>query len=90
MNTDWQEECSHDDKGMRYPVAKPEELQAPKGKFRVIGVDLKVAADANYHIGDFDTFSLAEQVAQEQACVGKPIYIYDENCQLLVRLGSWH
>ncbi len=75
---------------VRYPNAKTEELQAPKGKFRVIGVDLKVAADANYHIGDFDSFSVAEKVAQEQASVGKPIYIYDEDCRLLVRLGSWH
>ncbi len=75
---------------MRYPVAKPEELQAPKGKFRVIGVDLKIATDANYHIGDFDTFCVAEQVAREQASVGKPIFIYDDNCELVVRYGSWH
>lgn len=75
---------------MRYPIAKPEELQAPKGKFRVIGVDLKTAANANYHLGDFETLAIAEQVAQEKAGVGNPIYIYDDRCELVVRLGSWH
>ncbi len=75
---------------MRYPEASAEELQAPKGKFRVVGVDLKAAATANYHLGDFDTLLMAERVAQEKACVGNPVYVYDDKCDLVVRYGSWH
>ncbi len=75
---------------MRYPKAETEELQAPKGKFRVIGVDLKLAANANYHLGDFDDLAAADKVAQEKASVGNPVYIYDDDSQLVVRYGSWH
>lgn len=75
---------------MRYPEASREELQAPKGKLRVIGVDLKGAATANYHLGDFETLQMAENVAKEKASVGNPIYIYDDNSELVVRYGSWH
>jgi hypothetical protein len=75
---------------MRYPKASREELQAPTGKFRIIEVDLKRAATANYHLGDVETLQAAEEVAKEKASVGKPIYIYDDNCELVVRYGSWH
>jgi hypothetical protein len=75
---------------MRYPKASREELQAPTGTFRIIGVDLDGATTANYHLGDFETLELAEQVAKEKASVGKPIYIYDDNSELVVRYGSWH
>lgn len=75
---------------MRYPKASTEELQAPAGKFRVIAVDLKVAATANYHLGDFDDLDTAHKVAQEKAGVGNPVYIYDHDSKLVVRYGSWH
>jgi len=75
---------------MRYPKANAEELQAPKGKFRVIGVDLKAAAIANYHVGDFETLAMAKKVAKGKASVGNPIYIYDDTSELVVRYGSWH
>ena len=75
---------------MRYPKANTEELQAPKGKLRVIGVDLNGAAIANYHLGDFETLQVAKKVAKEKASVGNPIYIYDDNSELVVRYGSWH
>lgn len=75
---------------MRYPKARPEELQAPAGKFRVIGVDLKTAATANYHLGDFDTLATADRIAQDKAGVGNPVFIYDDKCELVVRYGSWH
>lgn len=75
---------------MRYPKATPEELQAPKGMFRVIAVDPMAAASPNYHLGDFETFSMAEKIAQEKAGVGSPVFIFDDSCALLVRFGSWH
>lgn len=75
---------------MRYPKASPEELQAPAGKFRVIGVDLKTAATSNYHLGDFDTLATADKIAQEKASVGNPVFIYDDQRELVVRYGSWH
>ncbi len=75
---------------MRYPKASPEELQAPKGKFRVIGVDLKVAATANYHLGDFDDLDTADKVAKEKGGVGHPVYVYDDDREMVVRYGSWH
>ena len=75
---------------MRYPEASAEELQAPKGQYRVIGVDLKVSATANYHLGDFATLSMAEQVAREKGCVGTPVYVFDDKSDLVVRYGSWH
>ncbi len=65
-------------------------MQAPKGKFRVIGVDLNEGAAANYHLGDFETFSSADQLATERASVGIPIYVFDDAGRLLVRHGSWH
>jgi hypothetical protein len=75
---------------MRYPEASTQELKAPAGKFRVIGVDVNAAVTANYHLGDFETFSLAEKVAKEKACVGNPVYIYDDKSGLVIRYGSWH
>ncbi len=75
---------------MRYPKASAEELQAPRGKFRVIGVDLKAAATANYHLGDFESLSIAQTVAKERAGVGNPVYVYDDESELVVRYGSWH
>jgi hypothetical protein len=75
---------------MRYLKASREELQAPKGKFRVIGVDVNEGATGNYQLGDFETLELAEILAKEKASVGHPIYIYSDKGQLVVRYGSWH
>jgi hypothetical protein len=75
---------------MRYLKASREELRAPKGKFRVIGVDVNEGATGNYRLGDFETLELAEKVAKEKATIGNPIYIYNDRGQLIVRYGSWH
>ncbi len=75
---------------MRYPKASTEELQAPAGKFRVVGVDVKAAATANYHVGDFETLPMAQKVAKERACVGNPVYVNDDKSDLVARYGSWH
>ena len=75
---------------MRYLKASREELQAPKGKFRVIGVDVNEGATGNYHLGDFETLELADELATGKATIGNPIYIYNDRGQLIVRYGSWH
>ncbi len=75
---------------MRYPKASVDELQAPTGKFRVIGVDLKPDGTANYHLGDFESLPMAKTVAQKRAGVGNPVYVYDDQSDLIVRYGSWH
>lgn len=75
---------------MRYLKASREELQAPKGKFRVIGVDVNEGATGIYQLGDFETLELAEKLATEKATIGNPIYIYNDRSQLIVRYGSWH
>ena len=75
---------------MRYLQASKEELQPPKGKFRVIGVDLKEGPPSNYHLGDFDSLSAAQKLAKQKAGIGNPIFIYDDRAELVVRYGSWH
>ncbi len=75
---------------MRYPKAGKKELQAPTGKFRVIGIDLSGSTAVNYHLGDFETLQTAKKIAKEKASVGNPIFIYNEKGELVVRYGSWH
>jgi hypothetical protein len=36
------------------------------------------------------TNGTSSKLAKEKASVGKPIYIYDDNSELVVRYGSWH
>jgi hypothetical protein len=74
---------------MRYPIGSKAELKAlPKG-FRVIGVDLSLGA-VNFVVGDFETLLEAKEVALRRAHVGSPIYIYDDEGEVLERYGSWH
>jgi hypothetical protein len=75
---------------MRYLQARREELQPPKGKFRVIGVDLKEGPPANFHLGDFESLTAAQKLAKQKAGIGSPIYIYNDKAELVVRYGSWH
>jgi hypothetical protein len=75
---------------MRYPTASKEELKAPKSKFRVLGIDVHAASGMTYVVGDFDSLNAANVVATDRAGVGKPIFIYDDAGEVVVRLGSWH
>lgn len=52
--------------------------KAPKGKFRVIGVDTFEGPTADYLIGDFDTRSVARRVAITKAGTMNKTYVYDE------------
>jgi hypothetical protein len=74
---------------MRYPSGSKAELKAPSKAFRVIGVDLSDSAD-NFIVGDFVTLPEAKEAANRRAQVGTPIYIYDDQGELVERYGSWH
>jgi hypothetical protein len=74
---------------MRYPIGSKAEFKAPPKSFRVIGIDLSPGA-VNYVIGDFETLLEAKEVATRRAQVGSPIYIYDDEGELVERYGSWH
>jgi hypothetical protein len=74
---------------MRYPIGSKAELKASPKAFRVIGVDLSQGA-GHFVIGDFDTLLKAKEVANRRAQVGSPIYIYDDEGELVERYGSWH
>ncbi len=74
---------------MRYPKASTEQVTAPTSQFRVMGVDVRDGL-GNYRIGDFDTVAEALEAATKRAGVGTPVYVYDDEGRLLVRVGSWH
>jgi len=73
---------------MRYLKASREELQAPKGKFRVIGVDVNEGATGIYQLGDFETLELSEKLAKEKATIGVAglgfPYARDQNYRFLL------
>jgi hypothetical protein len=75
---------------MRHPKATKEELAAPTGKFRVLGVDARAGPEAVYLIGDFDSLTRAEEDAKQRAGTGSPVFIYNDQARLIVRYGSWH
>lgn len=54
------------------------ELKAPKGKFRVVGVDTFEGPRADYLIGDYDTQEEAEAMATKRGGVMNPTYVYDD------------
>ena len=74
---------------MRYPSGSKEEFKAPYKAFRVVGVDLN-DSPANFILGDFLTLQEAKEAANRRAQVGSPIYIYDDQGELVERYGSWH
>jgi len=73
---------------MRYPIGSKAELKAPPKSFRVIRIDLSLGAD-NVVMGDFETLLEAKEVATRRAHVGSPVYIYDDEGELVERYGSW-
>jgi hypothetical protein len=75
---------------MRYPKATKEELTAPPGRFRVLGVEINATAESICSIGDFDSLDAAKKAAEQKAATGFPIFIYNDHGELIVRYGSWH
>jgi hypothetical protein len=75
---------------MRYPKATKEELTAPTAKFRVVGVDVGAVSEAVYVIGDFDSLAAAKETAKQKSSTGIPVFIYNDQAEMIVRYGSWH
>lgn len=76
--------------GMRYPKATREQLTAPTGRFRVLGVDVGADSESVYLIGDFDSLSAAKTAAMERSGPASPTFVYNERAELIMRYGSWH
>jgi hypothetical protein len=75
---------------MRLPNAPKEQLTAPAAKFRVLSVDVHDPSGAVYLVGDFDSLPQAKETAKQNSGTGRPIFVYDDRAQLIVRYGSWH
>lgn len=73
-----------------YPKSASLELIAPKGKFRVLGVNVGAESAAVYVIGDFGSIIAAEQAAAQKAGFGGPVFVYNDQARLITRYGSWH
>lgn len=67
-----------------------ERLKAPKGKFRVIGVDTFEGPTADYLIGDYASLGDAIAVAKQKGGVMNPVYVYDESGkEVLFKAGKY-
>lgn len=67
-----------------------EELKAPKGKFRIIGIDrFEIPGEGHWIVGDYDTSKEALKIAREMTrnaskdasdpSIATVYYAYDEN-----------
>jgi hypothetical protein len=65
------------------------ELYAPKGEFRVIGVDTFEGPCADYLIGDYDTREEAIRVGDEHGGEMNIIYVYDSKGNQLHKAGTF-
>lgn len=64
------------------------ELKAPKGKFRVIGVDTFEGPTEDYLIGDYDDEDKAREICQEHGGTMNPCYCYDDTGKLICNFGT--
>ena len=64
-------------------------LRAPKGKFRVIGVDTFEGPTADYLIGDYKTLDEAKKVCDEHGGTMNITYVYDEAGKRLHNAGTY-
>lgn len=65
------------------------ELKAPKGKFRAIGVNVVEGPLADYLIGDYSTSVEAIEEADKHGGKMQPAYVYDDTGELIYRIGSY-
>jgi hypothetical protein len=72
-----------------YYVQPQNELKAPPGKFRAIGVDTFEASNADYLIGDYSTVEEAIRNAADKAGAMNPCYVYDDKGDLRWHGGSF-
>lgn len=75
---------------MRYPKATKEQLTAPRGQYRVLGVEIHTTSESVFSVGDFESLDAAKKAAEQKAGTGVPVFIYDDHGELIVRYGSWH
>jgi hypothetical protein len=54
-------------------------LKAPKGKFRVVGVDTFAGPAEDYLIGDYNSVENARKVCTERGGTMNPCYVYDDS-----------
>jgi len=65
-----------------------ERLKAPKGMFRIVGVDTFEGPRADYLINDFESQEEAMKVAKRHGGVMNPVHVYDDQGTSLRRFGS--
>ena len=63
------------------------ELKAPPGKFRVIGVDTFEGPLEDYLIGDFEDKDVAIKTATNKAGDMNPCYVYDDQGKRIFGAG---
>ena len=66
-----------------------ETLKAPKGKYRVIGVDTFEGPNADYLIGDYKSINKAMKAVDEHGGTMNPCYLYDDAGKLLYKRGTF-
>jgi hypothetical protein len=63
--------------------------KAPKGKFRVIGVDTFEGPTADYLIGDYDTLGKAVAACNTHGGTMNPCYVFDDRGINLHKAGTF-
>ena len=63
-------------------------LIAPKGKFRLVGVDTFEGPLADYLIGDYDTKEAAIEDCKRHGGHMNPCYVFDDAGNSLFRAGK--
>lgn len=74
---------------MSFSDGNRENLRAPAGKFRVIGVDTFEGPREDYLIGDYDNETLAIEVARGHAGEMNPVYVYDPSGKCVWKGGTF-
>ena len=65
------------------------EKQAPKGKFRVIGVDRLESAPEHRLVGDYSSVNDALMVAHKNGATLNPVSVYCDEGNVLFSAGSY-
>ncbi len=70
-------------------LASENKLIAPRGQFRVVGVDTFEGPCADYLIGDYKTSEEAIKIAKEHGGEMNPVYVYDDKGTRLFKCGTF-
>lgn len=69
-------------------IGAKNELRAPKGKYRVIGVDTFDGPTEDYLIGDYDSEDKAREACKDHGGVMNPTYCYDDTGKMVCNFGT--